>query len=379
MNAPLSFMTFVAVAFAASAEAQTSATKHPPSTLTEARDWSAAIANRASELLSSPAMWDRRSDTTGACPAGAKTLSILCAFERAEDEAVHSARDRAPSAATSGRVDCRFRRDGSREEGSCGVIGGEVPVFILEKVPRIQSGVWRADARPAQVWAGVMVDGAQPAMHAARLSVNAISSRKYSSRLIGFNNDPSITFADLQRLFATLQDRLSHDEPSTFISFGDSVEVEVYPDHAGAIRTLEGWFPISRFDARDSTVRFTIDTTAQVALSSLDRKIIERADAILVTDAVWNRSDNRECPAAATTWSIYCALERATIELSGGFHHRRPALELVRQVIEDRAKDRGYNHLLMDYNNDPTTHLRDVRSVFAEALARADAGQRPRA
>jgi hypothetical protein len=70
-------------------------------------------------------------------------------------------------------------------------------------------------------------------------------------------------------------------------------------------------------------------------------------------------------------WQGY--LERATTEVSGGFHHRRPALDLVRQVIEDRAKDRNYDHLLMDYNNDPATHLADVRSLLAEALSRVKA------
>ena len=83
------------------------------------------------------------------------------------------------------------------------------------------------------------------------------------------------------------------------------------------------------------------------------------------------RRNNRKCPAGATTWSIYCALEQASIEVTGGFHHRRPALELVREIVDDRTKAKtDYNHRLMDYNNDPSTHLADVRSLFAEALAR---------
>ena len=363
------FMPFaVAVVSGASASAQTNATQRPPSSLAETRDWSAAVARRASELLSSPAAWNR-SDTTFACSATAKTLSILCALQRAAEEASQSARDRAHVVTNSGRVECSFHRDGSHEEGSCGAIVGKVPVLLLKKVARITSGVWRMNAEPAQVWAGTMVDAAQPAMQAARQSVSAISSKKYASRLIGFNNDPSVTFADLQRLFRELQDRLAHAKPAAFSELGDSIEVEVYADNSGVIRTLDGWFRISRFDARDSTVRFTIDTTAGVVTSALDRKIIERADAILASDAVWNRADDRECPAGATTWSIYCALERATIEVTGGFHHRRPALELVRGIIEDRTKGRTYQHLLMDYNNDPSTHLGDVRSLFAEALS----------
>ncbi|MGH9411872.1 MAG: hypothetical protein ACRD1V_20750, partial [Vicinamibacterales bacterium] len=70
------------------------------------------------------------------------------------------------------------------------------------------------------------------------------------------------------------------------------------------------------------------------------------------------------------TWSIYCAEEKASVELTGGFDHRRPALELVRQIIDERAKDKRYHHREMDYNNDPSTTLADVRSLFAEAIAR---------
>ena len=37
-------------------------------------------------------------------------------------------------------------------------------------------------------------------------------------------------------------------------------------------------------------------------------------------------------------------------------------------------KSRDYDHRLMDYNNDTTTHLADVRSLFAEAISRASGG-----
>ena len=65
-----------------------------------------------------------------------------------------------------------------------------------------------------------------------------------------------------------------------------------------------------------------------------------------------------------------CAIEKAQVEVTVGFHHRRPAAELVREIVDERAKGRGYDHRMMDYNNDPTTHLSDVRTLFAEAIAR---------
>jgi hypothetical protein len=88
--------------------------------------------------------------------------------------------------------------------------------------------------------------------------------------------------------------------------------------------------------------------------NALDQKIVREAAAILSIEAAWNRADNRECPTSATTWSIYCALEKATFDVTGGFHHRRPALEVVREIVDERAATRNYHHRLMDYNNDPT-------------------------
>jgi hypothetical protein len=43
---------------------------------------------------------------------------------------------------------------------------------------------------------------------------------------------------------------------------------------------------------------------------------------------------------------------------------------MVRVIVEERTKDRNYNHRLMDYNNDASTHLDDVRRLFAAAVER---------
>lgn len=63
-------------------------------------------------------------------------------------------------------------------------------------------------------------------------------------------------------------------------------------------------------------------------------------------------------------------MTRASMEVTGGIHHRRPAMEVVRQIGDARSKGRGYEHRLRDYNNDLSTTLADVRSLFEAALAR---------
>jgi len=113
-----------------------------------------------------------------------------------------------------------------------------------------------------------------------------------------------------------------------------------------------------------------MDASHAVAPGPLDRAILKRADVILSAANLWSRADDRKCLPTATSWSIYCAAERATIEITGGFHHRRPAMELVRQIVDERSKGRSYHHRLMEYNNDASTTLADVHSLFAEAIGR---------
>jgi hypothetical protein len=209
--------------------------------------------------------------------------------------------------------DCVFQPAATGWTGGCGAIARETPRMRLARAAAITSGRYRDDAAPSEVWSGEM---------------------------------------SLERF---------PDQP---------LELELYAGGFGVLRTELGWYPVTNFEASPSALRFRIDTHHEVEPSGLDRRVVERADALLASDAVWNRADNRRCPSTATAWSIYCAMERAEIDVTGGFHHRRPAMEVVRKLIEDRTAGRNYRHRLMGYNNDPRTRLSDVHEVFAEALAR---------
>jgi hypothetical protein len=62
------------------------------------------------------------------------------------------------------------------------------------------------------------------------------------------------------------------------------------------------------------------------------------------------------------------------VEASGGFHNRRPCLQIARAILyervdEERKKGRKYPHVMADYNNDPMTQFTDVRSLFTEVAA----------
>jgi hypothetical protein len=214
-----------------------------------------------------------------------------------------------------------------------------------------------------------MTDAGAPVMQEARRLVDVVATKKYSARLVGYNNDPATTFADVQKFFTLLSDRV-RKQASGDMGGGDNVEIELYDGGNGVIRTYNGWYAVSGLSETAATLRFMIDTVKEIAPNSLDREILERASKIITSDSVWNRADNRKCPADAKTWSIYCAEEKAMIEATGGFHHRRPASELVRVIVDERSKGKDYSHRLMDYNNDKSTRLSDVQSLFAEAIAR---------
>lgn len=335
-----------------------------PNTRAAAVAYDVEMVRRAAKLIDSPAHWDR--DDSDRCPRNATRFSILCALQTTIDlaAAAHG------QGRTGKEADCRFPRIADSAEGSCGLLFEELPIFTVHRVQAVATGRWRDDASPVEIWVGQMTDAAAPVLLEARRTVDTVTTRKYAARLDGYNRDSTTTFADVQHYFQVLEERVTRLALADFADSGDSVEVEIYSDGTGVIRTYAGWYPVSAFSASDGTVRFRVDTTAQVSPNALDRRIIQRAAAILGADSVWNRADNRTCPASAHTWSIYCAVQLATIEVAGAFHHRRPAAEVVRIVIEERTRGRHYSHRLMDYNNDTSTTLADVRSLFAEAIAR---------
>jgi hypothetical protein len=206
---------------------------------------------------------------------------------------------------------CMFHHVDNLFVGSCGPLFDQRPTMTIRSAGAITTGVWRDDIRPDSVWAGDMTDEGYP---------------------------------------------------------NDQTELEIYKGGWGLLRTVYGWFPVVHFVV-SSTVSFDLDSSQEVKPNILDQNVQQAAE-ILSTETAWNRADNRECPPDATTWSIYCALEKATIAITGGFHHRRPAMEVVRTIIDERTAMRNYHHRLMDYNNDPTTHLSDIQSLFNEALKR---------
>ena len=60
------------------------------------------------------------------------------------------------------------------------------------------------------------------------------------------------------------------------------------------------------------------DPDASPPVIKADLKIVQRAREILSDPSKWNRADTRKCPDDAKTFSLYCSLEKATREVTGG-------------------------------------------------------------
>jgi len=107
------------------------------------------------------------------------------------------------------------------------------------------------------------------------------------------------------------------------------------------------------------------DSDVRPPVTEVDLKIVKRARAIINSASKWNRVDNRVCPETAKTFSLYCALQVATTEVTAKPDHRGAALQETRFVVDEITYGRNYEHRLMNYNNDPTTTFEDIQEVLA--------------
>jgi hypothetical protein len=134
---------------------------------------------------------------------------------------------------------------------------------------------------------------------------------------------------------------------------------------AGASCVLILWLLIGalqflRLERRNQTV--TIE----------DLHILERADALLRDESVWNQKDDRQCDddKAQGKWSLSCALDVACLEELGHYENARAALQEVRFVVEEVTHGRQFEGRLMGFNNLPETHFEDVKHVLRVARER---------
>jgi hypothetical protein len=103
-----------------------------------------------------------------------------------------------------------------------------------------------------------------------------------------------------------------------------------------------------------------------------DLLILTKASSLLNDESAWNRADDRVCKDDEATGrrSLFCALQKACIDVLGVYDHRRVALQEVRFAVNDATRGQDFEHRLRDFNNLPTTRLADIQAVLKVAMDR---------
>jgi hypothetical protein len=125
-------------------------------------------------------------------------------------------------------------------------------------------------------------------------------------------------------------------------------------------------------DRGASDVLLVLDLVNPPPATDDDIAILQSALGGLDRIAEWNRQEVQNCGSSGqTNTGLFCLLYTAVEARMGRYHHRQPALELVRAVIFERWRDRITSHQLIDFNNHPATTSTDLRTVLQVALERA--------
>jgi hypothetical protein len=163
----------------------------------------------------------------------------------------------------------------------------------------------------------------------------------------------------------TMQGRFAEDPTRLELVIGSGTKPNV-------AKTPFGWFLLQHAQREDETLRLRIPANNHLPPTQDDIRIIQRAMALMSDETAWNREDDRACPANPRKWSLFCALEQATREVSGGVHYRQPALQMVREVLNEVGGNRLGKHRLMDFNNHPDTTLAEIHGLLNTAQARLE-------
>lgn len=107
-------------------------------------------------------------------------------------------------------------------------------------------------------------------------------------------------------------------------------------------------------------------------VTEADVQILEEARSLLSDEGKWAHHEQQQCDLTVETWTLFCALQKASTDVLGEFQLRRPALEETRYVV-DEMSPQELERRLIDYNNLPTTTFADIQKVLDTALERIQA------
>jgi len=138
------------------------------------------------------------------------------------------------------------------------------------------------------------------------------------------------------------------------------------------MKTSQGYFVFERFGFEENTTIFVINWWYCPPTNANDIRILEFVYSLLADSRKWHKEDDRKCDSDEQNdiRSLFCALKRASLEITGEYNHHNTAIQYTRFVIDDLLPDHQYAHTLMDYNNEPKTRHEDILNVISVAKER---------
>lgn len=171
--------------------------------------------------------------------------------------------------------------------------------------------------------------------------------------------DSTLLFSQLPRI-GTINFKNRIDIPTEFTL----TERAGYPQIMFKFRTSYYTFDHLRIDSQ--SISFTMDDDPVVPPTQDDLSIIQLAKKLLASEENWNHNDDRNCEddLANNSYSLYCALRLATLEVENRYNHRNAALQKLRHLIASKFPDRKWNHRFMEFNNMKETKFEDIVGIL---------------
>jgi hypothetical protein len=181
-----------------------------------------------------------------------------------------------------------------------------------------------------------------------------------------FSNDS----LSINYLFKTIQ---NHDIKGEFtFPNGNTSEIIYslipYKDSITVLmKTSNGWYPWNKLRIENNKLIFSYDYWYCPLATKADLEILDLCFDYLKDSTSWNQNDDRNCNTGNSDqlWSLYCAIETASIEIYGEYNHRGFVIQTARFLIDELYPNHGYAHTLMYYNNDSSTNFEDITKILS--------------
>lgn len=140
------------------------------------------------------------------------------------------------------------------------------------------------------------------------------------------------------------------------------------------MKTTLGYFMWEMLDIKRNDLFVAINWWYCPPATETDLDILNMTDSLLSNSSNWHQNDDRQCDndIKSGSWSLFCALKYSSIIIAKEYNHHNTAIQTVRFIIDELQPKHGYEHTLMDFNNNSSTTHAEILKVIKEAKKRIE-------